>query len=247
MVSDFALVATQRTGSTLLEELLSSADDCHVFPEIFSRQQPFYIPNSVRRRGLISEKDVNDFQEAVLNIKYRLFRIENNDGIVLGAHLMWNQIADTLVERLIASGQKIVFLERSNILAVYRSALFAREKGLSHIRTEAKPISQGKVSYDHDEFKRFSRRILGYYGRREGICQKFPFETMTLHYDQLAKNNFESVNRIRAFLGLPAADTMSSDLKKRQSTDILRGFENPEEVEEGMRALGMEQLLDPEF
>lgn len=246
-VRDFALVATQRTGSTLLEELLSYADDCYTFPELFSVQQPFHVSNEIRKGGYVQESEVTDFQETVLKIQYGLYRLEKGEDITLGAHLMWNQISDALVERLINRGQKMIFLQRENILAVYRSAKFAREKRLSHVRGDANPDAYGVITYDQIEFGAFLKKIRGFYGRGNALNAKFPSDVITVKYDQLAQNKLDGVNQIRAFLGLAFVEELASDLQKRQSTNVLQGFDNPDDVKAGMLDFGTEYFLEPEY
>ncbi len=244
---DFAIVATQRTGSTLLEELLSSAEDCYVFPELLAVQQPFHVPRRAIRKGFVAQADVDAFQEALLAIKYGLYRQENDGPVSLGAHLMWNQVSDRLIERLIARGQKMVFLERDNILAIYRSATFAREKGLSHVRGGSKDARADKVAYDHAQFERFQRKISDFYARRASLARKFGQDTITVKYADLARDKKTVVNRIRAFLGLPPEDQISSDLQKRQSANPIDGFSNPDEVRAGLARLGLDHYLQPEY
>ena len=245
--SDFAIVATQRTGSTLLEELLGSADDCHVFPELLAVQQPFHVPRRAIRKGFVDQQDVDAFQEALLAIKYGLYRRDHGGPVSLGAHLMWNQISDRLVERLIGRGQKMVFLERDNILAIYRSATFAREKGLSHVRDGSNTARTDKVAYDHARFQRFHQRISDFYARRKALAEKFGPETMTIKYADLARDKTTVVNQVRAFLGLPRQDSISSDLQKRQSANPIDGFSNPDEVRTGIARLGLDHYLQPEY
>jgi len=74
---NFALIATQRTGSTFLEELLSSSDDCYVFPELFSANDPFHIPKKCITKGYLAQRSVDDFQESVLASRYAIYRFKN--------------------------------------------------------------------------------------------------------------------------------------------------------------------------
>jgi len=248
MPTDFVMVSTQRSGSTFLEELLSNGHDCYVFGELFNRNQPFYVPMRAIKRGYISVEDLTAFQLGTLMVKYGLYRMDQpGTEIALGAHLMWNQIADRLLEMTTARGMRVVFLERENLLAVYRSAKFARDVGLSHVRDQAGTPSDDRVTYDHEEFCRFTEKLGRFNRRRSDFCAQHPDATLTVTYAQLVADKLGTVNRIRGFLGLPETELVQSDLKKRQSGDPIDGFANPDDVRSGLCALGLDSFLEPEY
>lgn len=244
---NFALIATQRTGSTFLEELLSSPDDCYVFPELFSANDPFHIPKKCISKGYLAQRSVDDFQESVLASRYAIYRFKNAPEVALGSHLMWNQVSDSLVERLIAGGYKLVLLERENILAIYRSAKFAREKGLSHVRSAGGPRERSKVEFEEPEFERFFAKISAFYSRKKRFASQYQNQAMSVTYRELAHHPVAMANSIRAFLGLEASETIRSDLQKRQSSNPLDGFSNPEHVAQTMERLGLTRFLVPEI
>lgn len=242
----FALVATQRTGSTLLEELLSDADDVHVFPELLSREGPHHVPRAAIGRGALDEARLADYQSGLLAVTGALHAEAHPDLSAIGFHLMWNQMPDATLARLAGQAYRFVFLERSNLLCVYRSAKFAREHGLSHVRGDGSRPEDSRTRFDADEFDRFHAKIGGFYARRAAFCDARPGLCVTLRYADLARDPLGSVNAVRTHLGLSPVAAASSTLRKRQSSDPLAGFANPDKAAEALRRRGLDAYLVPE-
>jgi LPS sulfotransferase NodH len=232
----FVIIASPRTGSTHLTALLHRHSDIICHGEIFHPQMknPLKrwqssesVPEGVSEMVELRRSDPREFLR-------RVFR--NDDG---GKHVgfkIFNGHNNEILDELIAdTSVKKIVLFRPNLLAVYSSSRIAHKIGERVIKTPRE--SQPLVRFESKKFVKYCRKYTSFY---RDVLQSLEGGRQPFHF-----LNYETINdpiffaAVVAFIGAdPAKATLQPASIKQNSSELLKRFCNPEEVEELLRSEG---------
>ena len=242
----FILLATQRSGSSWVQEMLNSHTDLKVYNELFDlnaegisiwepRDIEFantYLKNHMRRPWISRD---------YWTVKYvrHVFRQPHVQGA--GFKYMYDQVRHSraVLPYAAAARVRVVHLIRRNLLDVVISSALARATGFFHRPTDgrppipwapAEPVEE-RLTLDPDEVVQQLTEL----ARRRDHFRRWLAVTLTptceAEYEELASEP-SAFGRILSFLGLPADDwsKLSSGLEKVRSEPQSSVVENFEEL-----------------
>ncbi len=247
---NFVIVCSQRTGSTLLVQLLDAQKDvlCNGAAfEAHPRRMPLRWakePRLIAELARLREVDPDAFLARVF--------AENEGRKSVGFKICPGH-NDAMLDKLVLDpGVGKIVLLRENVLAVYSSAQIARQSGARRSSAQAGDSeSKPPVEFDPNKFLRFWQRYAGYYRivfeRLNSTGQLFHL----VYYTELNDTRF--FDRVMGFVeAQPARGAAEVHNRKQNSSDILSRFSNPEVAEAFLRkqrltgwAFENETSLDP--
>ncbi len=229
----FALWFNQRSGSSLLRELLNDHRDVFCAPELFYREEEFGVPDAFERSGcatveaflslLFTPRSSPDFWERIGHPQLSTER-------AVGLKVKYEQaIAYPLIQALRQQEVRMIHLVR-NPLAVHASVVslqtvkelagdvnFAAGAAPSGLRVRLDPeIALWEVYRIHQaqSFGRF-------------VCRHFP--TLEVHYEDLVARRDTVLAEILGFLGVPWQE-LGAPLAKALPPTLEETIENFDEV-----------------
>jgi LPS sulfotransferase NodH len=232
----FVLVATPRTGSTLLVDLLSS------HPEVFCDNE-LYNPHQICRHGF------NEGDPAGLS--YR-----NADPVRFWKEFYFSEFAKTrraigfnfmlghdhrILDRILGDAWlKIVFVTRENKLAQYASyqlALATQRWSVVDDREAAAQTAFGPLTFDFRSFEQWLQEEMTLEYLFTRLAALLTSDVLTLEYRQLLDP--ETHRRLCQHLGVAHAP-LRATLRKQNANRILSRFANPDEVGAYLETIGKE-------
>lgn len=199
MTQPFVIYTSQRTGSTMLRDVLSQIEGSYCFPELFRAFD--YVPEWLElsvQKGLDKKFLSRDY-------------LENNR---LG-------FLHSLVAR---SPTKVIHLYRDNMLAVYGAAKQAQKSGKAHIKS-GETFHTGTVQFDSDEFSAFLSRNNKRIQLMKETLNTLGQTYLSIEYVTLSQ--YEGLASIFNFLDIKVEHIPHSTYIKRNSWDVLQRFSNP--------------------
>ncbi len=239
----FVILAAQRTGSYMLASALDAIDGVTCYGELFRKRG-----KGVEADYAILQKLGGEFDSVAARHQRHAEFLDavfaHTEAGLAGFKLMLRQ-APAVQEAVLGSPdyRKIV-LDRPNVLALYSSHLIAKQTGIGFMRRGEKTVA-AKVEFDSAEFRGFWRRYRRKYeqlgmqladGERDDVIR-------VEYLDLLQGRAFA---RVLAFLGIDAEPDISSYLgtQKRNRSEIVQRFSNPEDVIDALRGLDRAEWLN---
>jgi hypothetical protein len=225
---NFVIICSQRTGSTLLTQLLDQRDDILCNGAIFEAR-PGRLP--VRwAKDAASVEELGHLRDNQPEAFLRRVFAENRDGQHVGFKICSGH-NDAMLDKLVLDKSigKIVLM-RQNVLAVYSSAMIARGSGERRATaTTATAEDRPVVEFNAKKFMRFWERYSGYYRGIFGTLNDTRQNFHMIHYTEI--NDPLYFGRLLNFIGADPSRTASEVKNKKQnSPDILSRFSNREET-----------------
>jgi LPS sulfotransferase NodH len=227
----FCILTTQRSGSTLLQELLDSHSDIKVLREIFLNKKPKNIwadPN------LISFYEFKNERVSIrpwITFQY-LNKLDAYPGEhkAIGFKLMYNQFSlyPEILLKLIADRFKIIHLVRDNYLDVVFSKINAIENDLFHTRTEVEMNSiQVNPSFLLKKLYQQEMTVKLAYS----ILKIMPNSVLNISYNCLCDNRGVTLNSVLNFLNISNTEIdFKSSLQKISKGSYKEKIANYDEV-----------------
>ena len=154
-----------------------------------------------------------------------------------GFKLMNNQLHKVRVHLLARTGCRPIVLRRRNVLAVYASSEIARLTGQGSARA-GDPIRRVQARFDREAFLAHHARYEAGYRKVAEALEANGRAALALDYAALSgPQGTDEHRRIADFLGVrPAA--MTARTARRNPTDILSRFTNPEDARHCIAQIG---------
>lgn len=227
----FLILTTQRSGSTLLVDLLDQHPGVMCKGEIFSgySQEKLSYFESYCVRDLMIENDDVTLRHRLLTSFLRE-NIENSNSL-FGFKLMIDQFFDYRFNESIFNeflpNVKIIRLTRDNSLDVLVSRLRSTVTDFYHA-TDEKSIQKIKI---HIDPKLVVSQLDDVIAANDFIRTLMPdYLSITVSYDDLVSNVENSMSRIYDFLGVDMSFLPVPKYKKIGSYDLSDDVENFEEI-----------------
>lgn len=225
----FLLVSQERTGSTLLSNLVA------FHPSILMDQHIFYTPEtwpSARRPGrrLPTRSPVRGF-------KFKTTHTPRQSSPAAARRFFGQQHA---------AGVRIVRLQRTNLFRQALSAQMVGKRKVLHAwRDETASPRRPAVHVDVTDLigrMEYFERLTRF---QDESLAEIPHLALTYEEDLLRQDRHQATaDRIFRYLGLPSTP-VETRLKKLTSNDLSRIVSNLEEVETALRETGFGRFLEP--
>jgi LPS sulfotransferase NodH len=258
----FIVLATQRTGSSWVQEMLNSHPAMRVYTELFVAEAsgyPMWEPSDIEFVNSYLEARVG-FPRFVARpywgIRY-LHSIFDQQGVrAVGLKYMYNQIkrSPEVMPYVAARRAKVVHLIRANMLDTVISAELARTTGLYHLAGDDRPPVpwwpservERKVRLGLPELLNDLRRLSRERERIRTWLRLTRTPTLEVEYETLAHDT-EAFGHVLEFLGFPGSDAalLRSGLQKVRTNAQADVLENLAEVREALVATPYEVFLKP--
>ena len=207
----FLIFAQERSGSTLLKDLLNSNSNIDCEGEILHYR--VFLPGAfVRGRSTLSQKRWYGFKVQI-NQLVETQRIRNPREFLL---------------KLSQEGWSIIYLKRKNILRQAISRLVAEYRGAFHHKSTDDPMKSSKIEVDCDRLIRFLEERESHLAEEDRSLQGIPHLALTYEDDLLdSERQHETVNKVCEFLGCPSEPANTSLIKvgKSRLSDTIDNFE----------------------
>jgi len=154
---------------------------------------------------------------------------------IVGFKLHVDQHPEFLHQLIADPEYALVILQRDNILAQYSSWLIAEKTGQGNAR-KGDHVKSATVRFGPTQFEGYVKRMQQHFGTvREAVekAGKTPFE---IGYAELNSN--QRIGQLIEFLGADASMVPEAGTEKRNSSDILARFDNPEDTRQAIEKMG---------
>jgi len=232
----FAIVASPRTGSSHLTNLLNSRADVLCNGEILHPKKVFV---NWRKKHRTPEKLAELFQlrgTSPVEFLERIFEM-NYDRPNVGFKILRGQqkhVFDRIIED---HAIRKIILFRRNVLANYSSRLIAGETGQYALNSRKASQQSGErltVPFDADEFIFFRRKYESYYAAVMDALLESGQNFHMINYEEI--NNPHFFKPVLGYIGADlSGDASEGKHIKQNPSNIVSRFSNPEVVEAFLR------------
>jgi LPS sulfotransferase NodH len=254
----FLLLATQRTGSTWVQETLNSHPELKVYSEMFlsyATGMPMWEPNDVEFASTYLEARVrapSRLSRHYWTVRYLQRLFDQPSVRAVGFKCMYNQLRpNPAIAAYVACARvPVVHLIRRNLLDTLISARLAEARGVYQLATDGRPpipwspteIREMKVRLEPDwtldQLRRLSRE-------RDSVrlaLKLLRIPTCEVAYEDLADDN-RGFDRVLGFLGVSGGVQLGSGLRKLNVRPPSEVVENVHELESALAATPFERFL----
>ena len=233
----FVILAAQRTGSYMLATALDALPGVCCHGELFRKNDKGVDADSAILGGIAPE--FSDVEYRHRHHKAFLDAVdEATPAQLTGFKLMLRQ-APEVQRSLVDEGvYRIILLDRPNVLALYSSHLIARSTGVGYMQKGDTAIVS-TVEFDASDFRGFWRRYRKKYEEFDAMRQASArCRMIAVEYLDLLRG--DAFRRVLDFLGVEAGGDLADYIgtQKRNSSEILQRFSNPDAVTDCLRAAG---------
>jgi LPS sulfotransferase NodH len=261
MGTAFILLATQRTGSSWVQEMLNSHPHVKVYTELFlagASGNPTWDPSDIEFANTYWEATVGRpraLRRPYSTTKYLQRVFDQSECDAVGFKYMYDQIprSPEVLLHAAATRTRIVHLVRRNLLDTVISAKLALRSGIFHQSTDDRPrippwapakprastitIEPRELMSELQRLTRERRRMRAWLRLTRTPFIEVEYETLALGPDGFGE--------VLDFLRLPGRDAnrLNSSLKKLRRAPREAVVENLDEIEATLAGTRFEQLL----
>ncbi|MEO1796497.1 MAG: sulfotransferase [Pseudomonadota bacterium] len=235
----FVIIGQERSGTTLLQTLMSSHPDMHCRGELFDTFQIDDQGQKITDDAAIfrRENDLRGFLDEKLSGADLRGKTPKRLGFKLLTHHNPGLILDVLAER---PHWRVIHVRRANKLAQFASRQqvdksgqwTTREEGYQAPRVAIDP----KWAVGQCNALRLEDELLARY------LSTLPNPLLTVDYTDLSKATTHGT--ILSFMGVNSDVVLRSDLKKQGQSTVLERFSNADEVKAHFTGLGLAHWLE---
>jgi LPS sulfotransferase NodH len=240
----FVVLTSQRSGSNMLRSLLNEHPEVTCFGELMRR-----TPRRMRSqgyRGALRTLERVDEKYRTDSVRFGHPREFVDDVMaklattpIVGFKLMLNQHPGFMSELISDPTYAKILLYRANHLASFSSEKIARATGQGAART-GMDIKRAKVRFRKGEFRRFLKtREEKFEDVRKQLAGAggghFEIEYLELVEEE------DGIARVLKFLGAESACEIKPRTVRRNPTNLLERFNNPEDVLKELASMGAER------
>jgi len=235
----FVLLAAQRTGSNMLVSVLDSHPQVRCHGELL-RKRSNAREGEVGVARQLADRRFRDHayrQRRPLAFLKAVFALDPEPPFI-GFKLMLSQ-SRRLRRRLIADESvRKVLLFRENLLAAHSSDLIAAATGQGTAAV-GQPLQRAQVAFSPDAFEDFRQRRSRNESRLREELRASGQTFLELEY--LDATTRDGQLRALEFIGADTALPFEAGTQKRNPSDILARFSNPETVAAHLASIGLER------
>lgn len=221
----FIIFSYQRTGSTLLVDLLNSHPRIECVGELLLNRM-FFPSRFLKLRAKLSKEDVFGFK-------------------MLTPHFDYQGIADPerFTRNLFDSGYKIIKLKRKNVLRTAISLIYAINSGKFHFQQSSIKRGAPKIFIEPQDLIDKIKWIEHNISVQEQVLTDIPYLEVVYEDDLIdASNHKDTINRIADFLGVQHGPIHTKLVK--YTDDLSQIITNADEVKAFIHKTGYSNFLD---
>ena len=245
----FVIVTNQRSGSNMLVSMINSHPDIKCFGELM-RITPDWMKRDGYRGALrILEKVNHVYRDDVYRFSHpydfvnAVFSTAAKKNIY-GFKQHMDQNSDFLYSLIKDPGWKILLLQRENKLAQYSSQKISQVTGQGNAPRGTK-ILRTKVEFKEKEFKNFVKRKEKEWNVVRQKLESIDEDYYTIKYTDL--NSRSASGSILEFIGVDSSFQMVPGTEKRNSSDVLSRFSNPENTLKVLKQMRCSEWVEEVF
>lgn len=236
----YVIVTMQRSGSNMLGSILDSHPQIACFGELMRRTPDWMLEKGYR--GALKILEVTDPEFRDDNVRFArpydfvncAFSTQTKKNIK-GFKLHVEQHPEFL-EKLFGDPEySFIHLQRENVLAQYSSWKIAQVTGQGNAR-KGTEIRRAKVLFKPTDFQKYLNRIEKDLSRITSMLSARDDSVFHIKYTQLM--NDAKIREVIAFLGADDKAAVEVGTEKRNPSNILSRFENPEIVTSFLESIG---------
>jgi len=249
----FLLLATQRTGSSWVQEMLSSHPGVKVYTELFIAQasgSPLWEPSDVEFANTYWEAHARRPRRVTRHywtVRYLQRVFDQPQCAAVGFKYMYDQVrrSPPVLPYAAARRVRVVHLIRHNLLDSVISNQRALHTGVFHLAADGRPpIPWAPADFDRSKIRLEPAQVLGELRRllreRERVRRWLKLTrtpTLEVHYETLVADRGRFAE-ILEFLGVPEPDPahLRSGLQKIRTEPRAAVVENLPELEAALAA-----------
>lgn len=243
MQQRFVILTAPRSGSNMLVSILDAHPQITCFGELMRKTAPDMARDGYRgalkalsRVDPRFRDDEVRFNEAAAFLDEAFTKLASSS--IVGFKLMLAQHKDLMRQLIDDPTWTKIVLRRANTLAAYSSEKIAKITGQGSVR-EGTEVKRAKALFEPKPFGRFMKRrkqqYEGVYSRLEASSQTY----LDLEYLELVSG--DGVRRILDFLGADPNRAAPPRTIKRNPSNLLERFENPDDVACYLRNNGLSE------
>jgi len=236
----FVIIASHRTGSTMLVSALKSHTRVQCYGELFNIKKNFH--KGTLKKVITQDERYNDKSYLMCHWRDFLYTVYKASGQVdaVGFKLMLNQHDEARHALIADSLYRKILLKRENVLAVYSSNKIAKETGQGSAGRRDE-VKKAQVMFIPEEFEKYCAKYEHMYQLAEDelLSRGQRFHKVT--YADICKP--EGIDNVLEFICVDKSLPWEASTKKRNSPLLAERFSNPEEVIGYMENLGKSHWL----
>ena len=229
-MTPFAIIGSQRSGTTFLRRSLNNHPDIVCHGEPFNPDSEGVLEAPLQRADLPSKQERDADPIAFLD---RMMSFHPNG--LAGFKLLLAH-SPPVLNAIAARGYRLIVLRRENALARYSSVqILAATQGSGRyfVRAVGKRPLQIKATFDAKAFEQFVESDVARWKHFADILERHSPPCFELEYSELVWGG--GVQRVLDFLGA-ARRPLKAWMEKVNSTDVVSRFTNPDLVSEYLSA-----------
>jgi hypothetical protein len=236
----FVIIASHRTGSTMLVSALNSHARVQCYGEFFRKKnKPF---KGVLKKVAMQDERYEDKEYQMSHWQDFLETVyQVSDPVdAIGFKLMLSQHEEARHTLIADSQYRKILLKRENVLAVYSSNKIAKETGQGSAG-QGDEVKTAQVMFIPEEFDKYCAKYEHMYQLAEDELHDRGQLFLKVTYADICKP--EGIENVLGFIGVDKSLPWEPRTKKRNSPLLAERFSNPEEVIAYMENLGKSHWL----
>lgn len=236
MPRKFVILSMPRSGTGFVYTALDSHPDVVCHGELFMPKRVGALSGKLKKnrksfRGELTKEYRNRSPVEFLNTVLEY----DPDVDFAGFKLFFPQNEEALRHVIHSRDYSKIVLRRDNLLAMYSSARTAQAGGQGKVQV-GQEVKRVKIRFDESDFYTFKARHDKYTGLGRRLLQDSGADFLDVEYTEFSDaGKFDEIFR---FLGAAPMRRLSPAVAKRNPSDILARFENPEEVRDFLERVG---------
>ncbi len=222
--NSFAIFATMRSGSNLLERLINQYDGVHCHGELFNK-------------GFIGASDRQEYMgmtraERDKNPPDLLAAIRQQQPDIIHGYRIFGDHIDSMIEATLQDRSCAKIILRRNPVDSFVSLNIARKTNqwLIHHESDRKPA---RISFNLRQYRQYLDGLEAYYTRITDALTRTGQRFFEIDYDQLA--DIDALNRMAAFIGnCPPKDALEQPIKRQNPGSLAEKILNYDEVRQAL-------------
>lgn len=240
----FVLLASQRTGSNILNENINQLPGVLCHNEVFN---PAFVGLSREYLALFGGEAQAKVIRDANPLRFRDALLQASKADFVGFHLFPGHLREVIEDVLVNPEIKKLCLRRSPFQS-YVSLIIAQQTNVwrrNHLpgkvpdQHDYKPV---KIVFNLQDYERYEHELRKYWHHIYSVMKNTDQTWLDIGYGEV--NDVESINRCADYLGVEARiDTLKQTLKKINPESLADKVSNYDELEAYAKSHGLERYL----
>lgn len=243
-MKQFVLLASQRTGSNVLNQNLNQFPGVLCHNEVFN---PAFVGLATPYLNLFGGKEQAKETRDADPVAFRDALLKVSDAGCVGFHLFPGH-QQAVIDDVLANPEIRKVCLRRSVFQSYISLRIAQQTNVWLVRhppVEGKATGEKapvKVEFDAQDFERYENELRKFWNQVFTVLERTGQECFSIWYSQV--NDIDVLNRCAEFIGAPAPiKELQKTLKKQNPASLIDKVSNYADLETYAHARGLEKQL----